>query len=230
MRGYNIRWRHGNPGIASDDSGPSAKAEYEYRKTQQWVKTARPSFVFLDETPELRSIYDHSPDDNPSSTPFQWPSLGKAKLYAASAVQQPSPASLPSPAQHGTPGISSTPGQRSNGETIPSPSHPAAPGVASYHASTKRRRFTYDSSLHGSATPDSPAQPSDPSPTWHIGWTPVEATDQAITGNTPISSGFDDYAGLENTVSQSLSRIYLETPCWPLGVSSLESILGERID
>lgn len=255
MRGYNIRWRHGaNPSIANDprNSGPPAKTEYDFGKNQQWVKTAR-SLTFLDETPELMSIYDHdyTPDETHSQAPFQWPDLNDSRVaIVAASTQQPSPASLPSPAQQplpaqfNTPGSlpalvhRSTPGRQSGLETLPLPGSSPAQGLeivrtqsrrpADFQSTAKRRRLTFESTFRGFATPESPAQLSNASPnvdSWHTGWTPNDAIDNITTNDTTGSSEFDlsGYAGLETTVSQSLSRIYLETPCWPLRVSCLHT-------
>lgn len=248
MRGYNIRWRHGaNPSVANDPKapGPAAKAEYDYGKNQQWVRTARSSFVFLDETPELMSIYDHSPGESNSPAPFQWPDLNnpRANVVAASAAQQPSPASMPSPAQNGTPlsqptpGLEPTSGLQSSRETRSLTSHSPAHGLdierahpvgsTSFDTSLKRRRLTFDSSLRGLRTSASPAQLSHLSSSWHTGWTPTESVDHLLSNDTTGSSEFEvtGYAGLEQTVSQTLSRIYLEAPCWPLRVSAIHNAL-----
>lgn len=189
------------------------------------------------------SIYDHDNSQDESQTPasFQWPDLNDSRInvVAASAAQQPSPASLPSPHQNATPGSQPTPGGTST------PGHPSildiislsadspacekdfershTKGAAESHTRAKRRRLTFESSIRGSGSSDSPAQLSDPSPTWHTGWTPTDSMDSMTANTTTGSSDFDGsgyHHGLEPAVSQTLSRIYLNRPCWPLQVSA----------
>lgn len=244
------RWRHGaNPSVANDtkSSGPPAKADYDFGKNQQWVKTAR-SLTFLDETPELMSIYDHeyTSDETQPTASFQWPDLNdsRTKVVAASAAQQPSPASLPSPAgqrseaqyatpgSHSTPGHTSTPDQYSRLDSLPLSGNSPAQGLqiqrtlsrgpSDFQTTAKRRRLTFDGSFRGSASSESPVQLSNPSPavdSWHTGWTPTENIDNINANDDGSEFVLSGFAGLETTVSQSLSRIYLDTPCWPLRVS-----------
>lgn len=86
----------------------------------------------------------------------------------------------------------------------------------------KRRRLTFEGSYQSSVTSSSPGNQFvlSPSDSWHTGWTPASNID-----NIPSNSDIDlsSYSGLESNVSQSLSRIYLETPIWPLKVIGLSS-------
>lgn len=202
-------------------------------------------------SPHSMSIYDHdhSPNETQPPAPFQWPDLNDSRtnVVAASAAQQPSPASIPSPPQNATPRSQPTPGGRSTpgrlsiveSTSLPDTSEvPAvfdaeledvqARGPAEFLSTAKRRRLTFESSYRGSATSESPAHLSQPSPTWHTGWTPTDGMDSMATHTTTGSSDYDlsGFPGLETTVSHSLSRIYLDTPCWPLRVSVTRCALG----
>ena len=187
-----------------------AKTEYEYKKTQPWVNTAR-NLTFLDETQELISIYDRESDvDNTFTAPLQWTNTNQSTPPSA-------------PESHSQPSDSPA-DPRPFLERISSTGHSSFNGLSS---PTKRRRLTFSNSLTGSPTAASPVQQhQSPTNSWHAsphtGWTP------ASYDSGPHHSALDPaFAGLDHTishtshaafksVSESLSRIYLETPVWPL--------------
>ena len=102
--------------------------------------------------------------------------------------------------------------KRSQPSASPADSQAYSPSSAVYLA--KRRRPTFEASYYESNASDSPRSAvKSPPDSWQIsGWTPNTSLDNiASTPNVDFS-----FMGMENAVSQNLSRIYLETPCWPL--------------
>ncbi|KAF7185048.1 hypothetical protein HII31_13671 [Pseudocercospora fuligena] len=133
---------------------------------------------------------------------------------------RPSPASTQAFADNGfTWSLSNSHSPRAEKHSQPSES-PASQAFsdrvadASEALAAKRRRLTFESSYHSSTTSDSPRNlVRSPSEGWHTGWTPNTSIDN-VTSNADIDLAA--YTGLETTVSNSLSRIYLDTPVWPL--------------
>ncbi|TKA51016.1 hypothetical protein B0A55_13008 [Friedmanniomyces simplex] len=242
VRGYNIRFRHGN---GSEKNAGPAKSEFDFSEAQPWVNTQR-NLTFLDETPELISIYDHSvePEINyPAVATGQWDGTAGGQSAAPSSALESSSVPSTSPA----------PGTRLSLERVECGGYTTFSDLTS---PTKRRRLTFNKdSYQASPTSGSPVQvQQSPAQSWqtssHSGWTPairdvtshydpvssadaaafaeLEQTVSSATTNYDSVNCVDaaNYAELEQVVSgsqqsytavsDSLSRIYLETPVWPL--------------
>lgn len=233
-----------NSSVANLKGSGLAKTDYDFSKKQTWVKTAR-SLTFLDETQELMNIYDHSPDEESSNlTPIQWqrvssrgdhstqpplerttshPVIGTSSRGIESPAEshishthseraEPSHYSLPTPEQVNYPAHSPA------GSIALSERLRAEPSsLTEINHGPKRRRLTFESTYQGSASSSSPmnhmANQSPGAADWHTGWTPTNAIDN-ITSASDLDLAA--YSGLETAVSSSLSRIYLESPIWPL--------------
>ncbi|KAK5129257.1 hypothetical protein LTR08_003722 [Meristemomyces frigidus] len=214
VRGYNIRFRHSaNPSVSDENKGPvSAKTDFDFSKSQPWVNTAR-NLTFLDETQELISIYDHAAEHETSYAVS--PAL-------ANAVRSAEPSDLDSSS---APGNSPAAGGAAFLERIDSTVQTSSGDVASL---SKRRRLTSDSrDQEFSAASASPSQPYQrPASSWyapHTGWTPGASQHLGESRTAEDTLGCDSLepavslTGQSPTsVSDSLSRIYLETPVWPL--------------
>lgn len=185
------------------------------------MNTAR-NLTFLDETPELISIYDHAAE--PETSYSVAPAGAETTQPAASSgldsnsilSNSPAAGSL-SPAAGHLPFL-----ERVNSTGLTTFSDLSSP--------TKRRRLTFSSSYQeSSAASGSPAQVhQSPADSWHTsphtGWTPTALHDVATESGTidetaafdalrpSISRGQQSFTGM----SDSLSRIYLDTPVWPL--------------
>lgn len=149
-----------------------AKIDYDFSDSQPWVRTDR-NLTFLDETPELNSLYDRDGIDVIAYGPEKAP---KQSQPATKPQAQPAPAPIPAPDQP----IKQASHQPSPSDQLvnivvtPSNSAPAnSPGNlfgiedTRYHenaAPEKRRRLTasgyvsYTDSFHGSVSSNSPAQ------------------------------------------------------------------------
>ena len=197
------------PSVTTPNSaGP--RTDYDFSKSQPWVRTDR-SLVFLDETKELMSIYDHEPNET---------EIENAPTSEDTA--KPIPRSVPDsvPENGGSSGQSQSVVERSNSA--------GQIDDVEFSSPTKRRRLTFSTSHHPSP---SSANAFDlvksPANSWHAdihtGWTPSAATDHlsdALNFGSPISVAQHhsprDSRTAYATVSDSLSRIYLETAVWPL--------------
>ena len=191
--------------------GPSLpKAEYDFSKSQPWVKTSR-NLTFLDETKELMNIYDHDiSDDNETESTSAEPEVNKVI-----------PRSIPS----GTVEDRHSP---VNIQPVFEPSKSNDDDNAGELSSpTKKRRLMGHDSYQTSPISTSPVDfLHSPSDSWHqslhTGWTP-SGNDNLIDSlhfETPLpaiepSSSHGNHQSF-SAVSDSLSRIYLETPVWPL--------------
>ncbi|KAI5370836.1 putative zn(2)-C6 fungal-type DNA-binding domain, fungal transcription factor [Septoria linicola] len=238
VRGYNIRFRHGaNPSIKDSSA---TKTNCDFSKSQQWVKTAR-TLTFLDETQELMNIYDHSPDENNQyPRPFQWP-LERTQSAPVTSSQNTTAAAVTSSpldrtqttrppqdkhdlAAHAAPSpvwpganVASPRGGDKRSQISESPADSLAysdqyPDTTTYQP--KRRRPTFETTYHGSNVSESPMSVAkSPANSWNVnGWAASSSLDDLTA-----QSGIDiTFAGAENTVSATLSRIYLDVPCWPL--------------
>jgi hypothetical protein len=145
-----------------------AKTEYDFSDNQPWVRTDR-NLTFLDETPELNSLYDrdfidvvaYGPEKAPTQTqqtvqvqPKHVPVSGPTISHVA---QQPSPSNQLAP-------VVVTP---ANSAPAHSPVNFFGTDDSRFHehaAPEKRRRLTasgyvtYNDSFHGSASSGSPGQ------------------------------------------------------------------------
>ena len=181
------------------------------------MQTAR-NLTFLDETRELMSFYDHEPDDASNDSPFG--PAGGEKTDA------------PEVSRVATPVIES-----SNSSAIPRSSYVdfidttlQASSSNGPFSPTKKRRLTsstsYENSPASAGTGSfdihaSPANLWQTSP--HTGWTPAASHDvpDDLSFGTSAFNGLEHTATQESqvpftTVSESLSRIYLEESVWPL--------------
>lgn len=187
-----------------------SKTEYDFSKTQTWMSTSR-NLTFLDETQELISIYDRDSDpENVANTPLHW----TESVYSA-----------PTPAQQdgNMPGSPSS--TRPNLARLDSAGGSSLIDIAS---PTKRRRLTFSSSYQGS-TGESPGQyQHSPAASWQvpsqsgISTTPHDiATHDAKIDSTfaalePTISNTSQLGPAFTAVSETLSRVYLDAPLWPL--------------
>lgn len=176
-----------------------------------------------------QNIYDHDDEDD-FPVPIAWqsraPVVRKPEQHEKTKEVVESPASSrPEAPQYPWPESSESRSQPSPGKnSFPSQS-PANSQVFQDIQSgesldgshlPKRRRLTFESSYHSSTTSDSPVNHlvgRSPADSWHTGWTPNTTLDH-ITSNSDLDLA--SFAGLETTVSSSLSRIYLDSPIWPL--------------
>lgn len=229
--------------VANLEGSGLAKTENDFDKEQTWVKTAR-HLTFFDETPDLINIYDHEPDENnPYPTPFHWPDNNSAASPARSQppaqstrttqglhrrTSQASDSSAtriqtserPEAPRYPWPDVASEPAHEKQANPAESPANSQTysehfPGhnASESESLLKRRRLDFDAAYQSSATPDSPVHHliQSPADSWHTGWTP-------ITSGQHSRSDVDASAlsSVDNGVSQSLSRIYLDSPVWPL--------------
>ena len=142
-----------------------AKTEYDFSDNQPWVRTDR-NLTFLDETPELNSLYDRDFIDVVAYGPEKAP-----KQTQQSVQVQPEPAPVSSSTtNHVT--QQASPNQLAPVVVTPANSAPAHSPVnffgtddSRFHehaAPEKRRRLTasgyatYNNSFHGSASSESP--------------------------------------------------------------------------
>ncbi|KAM0721298.1 hypothetical protein Q7P37_003586 [Cladosporium fusiforme] len=245
VRGYNIRFKHGsNPSVANLKGSGLAKTEYDFSDSQPWVRTDR-NLTFLDETPELNSLYDRDFIDviayGPEKAPKQAEPQAKPQAHA-----QPVPvpeqrsketSQHPSPSDQ-LPAVVTTPAGSAPDR---SPLNVFGVDESRFHenaAPEKRRRLTtsgyvsYGESFPGSVSSGSPNNIAhSPANFWdsssHSGWTPAGIESNLDIG--PQNAASDpSFAGLQSSlvqntggpnfasVSDTFSRIYLETPIWPL--------------
>jgi hypothetical protein len=196
------------PSVTTPKSaGP--KTDYDFSKSQPWVRTDR-NLTFLDETKELMSIYDHEPDETEIESTF-----------TSGNTTQPIPRSVPDtvPGNGGLSGPSNSALER--------PNSTGQIDDVEFSSPTKRRRLTSSTSYQPSPTSVNALDlVQSPVNSWHdihTGWTPSAATDHltdALNFGSPISVAVHHSPqGSRNAytaVSDSLSRIYLETTVWPL--------------
>ena len=194
------------------------------------MNTAR-NLTFLDETQELISIYDHAAEPETNyAAPMQWSDNAQPTSAPASARDTNSvPSNSPTAAA-----------SRNVLERVHSTGHTP---FADLNSPAKRRRLTFTScynsspvgggSVNAGASPVQEYQVQSPANSWHAsphtGWTPATMQDiqeDIASGVTPADGSTGGFSGLEptvslsqqtfNAVSESLSRIYLDTPVWPL--------------
>lgn len=166
-------------------AGP--KADYDFSKSQPWVKTAR-NLTFLDETKELMSIYDHDPDE-----------LEIDSALHAEDTSKPMPRSVPE-------GYQEADGSRGTTQSVPGRSNSTGHLEDIYLSSpAKRRRLTSSNSYNPSPTSIGAIDLiQSPSVSWHAeahtGWTPSSATDLHSEPLTFVTSP----QGLQNRSPEQL--------------------------
>lgn len=210
----------------ANETSTGPKAEYDFSKTQPWVRTAQ-NLTFLDETRDLRSFYDHDNDDAGNESPFGVvAAAGSSAREKTSTFEVSRVVTLAEERQTST--TSAIP--RSYTDFIdPSVSANSTNGTFS---PTKRRRLTTSTSYEHSPASASAGTGSfdihaSPSNLWqtspHTGWTPSVSHDlpEGLNFETPAPNGLEHTTTQENqapftTVSESLSCIYLEESAWPL--------------
>lgn len=176
----------------------------------------------------------------PPQAPDEQPPLERTQSAPAPAPSRPPQPSQPSPASHHnftaqSPannqafvdvtfpwqlGDSHSPRADKHSQPSESPASQAfsdrTPAEYSEPLDAKRRRLTFESAYHSSGTSESPRNlvrsPSEP---WHTGWTPNPSS-MGIQVNSNSDIDLAAYPGFETSVSHSLSRIYLDSPVWPL--------------
>lgn len=222
LRGYNIRFKHGaNPSVSSTKGEATTKLDYDFSKTQPWVNTAR-TLTFLDETKELISIYDHvAAPETSYAAPSSWTKAPPSGL-SSTIPSDSGPSSDPSPSN-----LPLLERANSTGHT----------SLDDLNSPAKRRRLNVGNSCYpGTPSPGGSKHHVHYSPTssWHlspesgsqVGWTPsairdigidnvtLDATTEAVFADLGHSASLGQQSF--TTVSESLSRIYLDTPVWPL--------------
>ncbi|CAK4033557.1 Hypothetical predicted protein [Lecanosticta acicola] len=232
--------------VANLEGSGLAKTEYDFSKKQTWVKTARSLTFLDETQELMNIYDHSPDDDGSNPTPFQWqksspsshwpvendrppplertvsqPAVASASHNAASPADSPAHswpdggdfASLHLPEQ------SSYPAQSPAASVTPSDRTRTEPGsLTDTRHVPKRRRLTFESVYQSSVASESPVNPvahqspATPEP-WSVGWTPSKPV-----SNDMSASEVDlvTLSGLETSVSSSLSRIYLESPAWPL--------------
>lgn len=142
------------------------KTEYDFSDTQTWVRTDR-NLTFLDETPELNSLYDRDCIDIIASGPEKAPKQTQARTQV-----QPEPVSAPEQtSSHGSQQPSPA-NQLAIVAVTPANSAPTHSPVNFFgtddsrfheHAAPEKRRrltasgyVTYNDSYHGSVSSGSP--------------------------------------------------------------------------
>ncbi|KAK4506883.1 hypothetical protein PRZ48_000616 [Zasmidium cellare] len=172
---------------------------------QERPKQSRPRESIPQVTQEESSITSDSPAtlsqqfpvlERPEAPQYQWPETDVTSQPQSSSEKHSYPSQSPADSHPYS-------------DQVPSATSPAGQSFP------KRRRLTFESTYQSSVTSSSPGNQlvRSPADSWHTGWTP-SATIDNITSNSEIH--LSSFPGLETTVSQSLSRIYLETPIWPL--------------
>lgn len=207
------------------------KCEYDFAENQPWCRTSH-NLSFIDETRELVSIYDRDsdPETNNVPTPIDWGGSTRSAPEPSSATLPP-PRSRPAPLRTnsnsiGTPGInelsSPTKRRRLTGElespfpfsdvfqgspelntgilqhspiVHDSPVLHHSPGEASHH----RRVESYTSTSVRGGTTGNPLDTADG----------FDALNRTASITSDFATGF-------SAVSETLSKIYLDAPIWPL--------------
>lgn len=177
------------------DTPPVQQRPKESKRRESSSQTTQEKASLPNESPAASSTRQQPVLDRPKAPQYPWPE--------SDITSQPQSSSD----KHGYP-------SQSPADSHPYSDHIPSPAV---QALPKRRRLTFESAYQSSATSDSPGNQlvRSPADSWHTGWTPSATLDN-ITSNSEID--LSSFPGLESTVSQSLSRIYLETPIWPLKV------------
>ncbi|TKA76956.1 hypothetical protein B0A49_01731 [Cryomyces minteri] len=204
--------------VANAKGSGLGKCDYDFSANQTWITTSSKNLSFIDETQELVSIYDRECDEpaNAATTPLDW---GGSNFSA------------PVPSQHlaNVPDVTSVPASR-----------PIAVRTDSYgdesindaNSPSKRRRFTFSSnSFHGSPEQSSVRYHHSPVASNHA-LSPVVFSSTSGRESVHDAARIDpsrEFAALEptisstselgtgfSTVSDSLSRVYLDAPVWPL--------------
>ncbi|EKG17942.1 hypothetical protein MPH_04799 [Macrophomina phaseolina MS6] len=215
VRGYNIRFRHSlNPSVANLKEFGLGKCEYDFAKNQPWCKTTH-NLSYVDETPELRNIYDHDQDsnDNIVVTPPGFRDNVAADLaddFSVSSVPHRSRAVQPSPSS-----------RQSISEAGSSPKRrklelPHRSDAASQRSPGQESGLLIRSGSQVQLTP------------------PVgTASNPAFPSLEPASSLASDFAADFPSISSTslaLSKIYLETPVWPLEKKEEAALLRYFVD
>ncbi|KAK3623883.1 hypothetical protein LTR56_021339 [Elasticomyces elasticus] len=225
--------------LCSEKNAGPAKAEFDFSSGQPWVKTQR-NLTFLDEAQELISIYDHAAEPE-----IDYPIVVEAQKEVTGG--HTTPAVEVSSRQSNSP----APGNKTLSlDQVDSSSYASFSDLSS---PTKRRRLTFNSdSYHASPTSQvqqSPTQAWQASP--HSGWTPAMQYDPVRSADvvgfgeleqtiSNVTANYDTIPDLTQTyshgqqsytaVSDSLSRIYLETSVWPLQSSEEARLLRYYVE
>lgn len=184
-------------------------------------------FQWPDRTPTFQQQPKRQPTAK-ENTPQVTQESSSQPSRPPAASQQFAVSERPEAPQYPWPESDATSQQRSSSEKhaypsqSPAESHPYSDRVTSATSPNdqfvpKRRRSTFESAYQSSVTSGSPGNQliQSPAESWHTGWTPTTTIDN-VTSNPDID--LSTFPGLGTTVSHSLSRIYLETPIWPLKV------------
>ncbi|GAB7362556.1 hypothetical protein MBLNU230_g2873t1 [Neophaeotheca triangularis] len=239
IRGYNIRFRHGaNPSVANTKGSGLAKTEYDFSKTQPWVNTAL-SLTFLDETPELTSIYQPDADALP---------IRSSRLTGEDEQLEENRDTV---AQEGSVHTDRSVPTTSYGVDYTAFSDDPSGSTSNVAPPSKRRRLTFSSSYQSPPdfSPGTFSQPSrnftHPSPahSWHnllpSGWTPSSFDNGSRNSGTGVEATFAASASTQahhtqspayNASSESLSRIYLDKPVFPLEDKEQAKLLRYFVD
>ncbi|KAJ9649400.1 hypothetical protein H2199_000175 [Coniosporium tulheliwenetii] len=189
------------------------KCEYDFAENQPWCRTSH-NLSFIDETRELVSIYDRDsdPETNNVPTPIDWGGSTRSLQTNSNSIGTPGISELSSPTKR----------RRLTGELeSPFPFSEVFQGSPELNTGILQ---------HSPIVHDSPV----------LHHSPVEATQHRRVGSytspsvrgsssgNPLNTvdGFDaleprvsitsDFATGFSTVSDTLSKIYLDAPVWPL--------------
>lgn len=200
------------------------KCEYDFSKNQPWCKTTH-NLSYVDETPELRNIYDHDhdPEDNIVVTPPGWrdhvPSVPTEDFPVRTLSQ--STAIRPSSETHQSVSEAGSSPKRRKLE-LPHRSESLShnsPGQESNLFSRPATRLRSES--------QSQLTPSDVAADLHL------SARDGFPQLEPTSSLASDFAPEFPSISSapnSLSQIYLDTPVWPLEKKGEAALLRYFVD
>ncbi|OJD31959.1 arca-like protein [Diplodia corticola] len=193
--------------VANVKGSGIGKCDYDFSKTQPWCKITH-SLNYVDETPELRNIYDHDQDadDNRVVTPPGWrdhATLDSTDDTAVRSLSQ-SVAVRPCPETRQRVSEAGSSPKRCRLETPhrAEPSHKSPGQESSFFNRTATRLRSESSQVAPSDIASLHLSPRD-------GFAPLE----------PASSLASNFATEFPSISSNataLSHLYLDTPIWPL--------------
>ncbi|KAK4945527.1 hypothetical protein LTR66_014378 [Elasticomyces elasticus] len=177
------------------------------------MSTTNRNLSFVDETRELVSIYDRgSEPEFSATTPLEWTESTFSTLSASYPPLPGNQSASPSTSRPAPTRLDST-----GGHSLSDVSSP-----------TKRRRLTFGSSFQGSPEDHSAPFPISPTASHHApsrgpySTSPIGgAHDQPIDSSgfsdlEPTASHATDLGAGFSAVSETLSKVYLDAPIWPL--------------
>ncbi|OCK75378.1 hypothetical protein K432DRAFT_429464 [Lepidopterella palustris CBS 459.81] len=177
------------------------KCEYDFSEDQTWCRTSH-NLNFIDETQELVSIYDRDSEPDIASTPVEWAGSTRSAPEALTGPLPPTSRSLLSTdlASAASPTKKRKLDSPFSFSDVFQGSPEQSLGIGQSPASHPRPRESF-------STPSRQEQPfRDDLLNGPESFPPLE----------PTNSLTSEFATGYSTVSDTLARIYLETPAWPL--------------